>query len=147
MLKGDCGGSVIINKYLITMYIKEFDRWNESKKLIDSRNENHISSFRERDIWWCSIGVNIGSEEDGKNTLFERPVLVLKKFNNRMAWIIPVTSRMKNGKYYFNFDNEVVLLSHIRFVSVKRFNRFIKRISTYDFSLIRWSLCDLINFD
>ena len=49
MLKGDCGGSVIINKYLITMYIKEFDRWNESKKLIDSRNENHISSFRERD--------------------------------------------------------------------------------------------------
>ena len=38
-------------------------------------------NFSEREIWWCSIGANIGHEEDGKHRYFERPVIVLRKYN------------------------------------------------------------------
>lgn len=41
--------------------------------------------FYEREIWWCSLGVNIGFEQDGTNDLFERPVLVIKKIQPRRA--------------------------------------------------------------
>jgi mRNA-degrading endonuclease toxin of MazEF toxin-antitoxin module len=129
------------------MYIKNFDKWNKSKKIIENRNNNHLSSFRERDVWWCSIGINIGSEEDGKNEFFERPVLVLRKFNNRMSWVIPMSTKMRLNKYNYYFENEVALMSQLRIVSNKRLNRFIRRISTYEFSTIRWSICDLINYE
>ena len=39
---------------------KDFDRWNSSKKRIDA-DLNEID-YHEREIWWCSIGVNVGSQ-------------------------------------------------------------------------------------
>ena len=128
------------------MYIKEFDRWNKSKKSFENRLESHVS-FRERDVWWCSIGVNLGSEEDGKNDLFERPVLVVRKFNRYMAWVIPMSTKVKYNQYHFHLVNETIMLSQLRTVSVKRFNRFVDRISTYDFSMIRSRASDLLRYD
>jgi mRNA interferase MazF len=56
---------------------KDFRKWHFRKKLVhESKN---IPYFYEREIWWCSIGLNVGYEQDGKNDNFERPVLVLKK--------------------------------------------------------------------
>jgi hypothetical protein len=31
------------------------------------------------DIWWASIGENVGSEINGKSRLFSRPVIIFKK--------------------------------------------------------------------
>lgn len=47
------------------------------------------------------MGVNIGYEEDGKNEKFERPVLILKKFNQYLILVVPLSSKIKNNKYYF----------------------------------------------
>ncbi len=60
----------------------------------------HFSSlnkkyFLEREIWWAGIGSNVGHEEDGKNKGFERPVLILKKFNKYLVLIIPLSSKIK----------------------------------------------------
>ena len=60
---------------------KDFDSWAEVKKKIHEKGFN--SYFKERDVWWCRLGVNIGDEEDGKGNSFLRPVLVIKKFNRR----------------------------------------------------------------
>jgi hypothetical protein len=60
------------------MHQKDFDGWNNVKKKVDTHNTSSLY-FKEREIWWASTGVNIGSESDGKNELFERPVLILKK--------------------------------------------------------------------
>ncbi len=128
------------------MYVKEFNRWNGVKQMIEKRH-TRVTSFRERDVWWCSLGVNVGNEEDGKNNLFERPVLVMKKFNNHTAWILPMSTKMKVNQFYFHMEKESVLLSQLRFVSARRFNRFVKRISTYEFQLIRGHLTDLIKYD
>lgn len=125
---------------------KNFDGWNQQKKALQKGFE--FLSIHEREIWWCSLGLNLGDEEDGKNFFFERPVLVLKKFNNRIAWILPLTSKPKSGNYYHAlfYDGNVstVILSQIRLVSVKRFRRFIRKISLDQFAEIQGKLIELI---
>ena len=46
-------------------YIKDYNKWNDSKKLVDGNNREVFGYPRE--VWWCSLGVNIGAEIDGKN--------------------------------------------------------------------------------
>lgn len=94
--------------------------------------------FKSRDIWWASLGVNIGSEEDGKNNNFERPVLVLKKFNEHLALIAPLSSKLKeNNQYYHKIliisYNNSVMISQIRIMSVKRLIRKMGRLDPVQF--------------
>ena len=63
--------------------MKDFNGWNIEKQNIESTKKDTLP-FHEREIWWCSIGINLGDEQDGKNELYERPVLVIKKFNNKV---------------------------------------------------------------
>ncbi len=58
---------------------KNFDSWNTKKKEIDTSVSNEKIYFREGDIWWCTIGINVGAESNGKGFEFRRPVLVYKK--------------------------------------------------------------------
>ncbi|MCF7834200.1 MAG: type II toxin-antitoxin system PemK/MazF family toxin [Candidatus Pacebacteria bacterium] len=123
--------------------MKDFDFWNKKKKILEEkRNKNLV--FNERDIWWCSIGLNIGSEQDGKNELFERPVLVIKKFNKKVCWVLPITRKNKEGYYYhvldYNFEKSFVILSQLRLISTKRFTRFIRKISSDQFEIIKGKL-------
>jgi hypothetical protein len=55
------------------MYIKEFDQWNEVKKRIQSEQRNIY--IRSGEVRWCTVGVNLGSEMDGKGKSYTRPVL------------------------------------------------------------------------
>ncbi len=41
-----------------------FDNWNKLKKSIDNGNKKVF--FKERDIFYISLGQNIGYEENGK---------------------------------------------------------------------------------
>ena len=105
-------------------------------------------SFHEREIWWCSIGLNLGDEQDGKNELFERPVLIIKKFNNKICWVLPMTTKQKDGIYYHQLEHDgkifSVILSQIRLVSVKRFRRFIRKISPHQFEKIQNKLASFL---
>ncbi|MSU44991.1 type II toxin-antitoxin system PemK/MazF family toxin [Candidatus Nomurabacteria bacterium] len=107
-----------------------------------------ILAFHEREIWWYSIGINLGDEQDGKNELFERPVLVLKKFNNKVCWVLPMSTKPKDGIYYHTLEHEgkifLVILSQLRLVSVKRFRRFVRKISPHQFELIQNKLINFI---
>ena len=131
----------------IFMYQKDFDGWNVEKKQLEDLAPDSLS-FHEREIWWCSIGVNLGDEQDGKNSLYERPILVLKKFSRRLAWVLPMTTKAKTGIYYevlsYQGMNYTVILSQLRLVSVKRFRRFIRKISPQQFAIIQQRIVDLI---
>ena len=59
--------------------MKPFDRWNKVKQRLERKNIDNSFHFYEREVWWCSLGVNVGVEVDGKNHQFERPVLVSYK--------------------------------------------------------------------
>ena len=66
------------------MYRKDFDGWNEKKKTLDTAKPKVFP--KEREVWVCSYGINVGNEQNGTSQNYERPVLVLKKFNNQMVW-------------------------------------------------------------
>ncbi|OGI83493.1 hypothetical protein A2997_00705 [Candidatus Nomurabacteria bacterium RIFCSPLOWO2_01_FULL_36_10b] len=126
---------------------KDFDSWNKEKKSLENVGHNTLV-FHEREIWWCSIGINLGDEQDGKNELFERPVLILKKFNNKVAWVLPMSTKQKDGIYYHNLGHDekvfTVILSQLRLASVKRFRRLVRKISPHQFELIQNKLINFI---
>ncbi len=128
-------------------YVKDFDTWNKEKIQIEQVSLDRLS-FHEREIWWCSMGLNIGDEEDGKNELFERPILVLRKFNKKIAWILPLSTKIKTGDFYHTIDHDgrtfSVLLSQVRLLSVKRFRRYIRKISPHQASLIKEKFIKLL---
>ena len=127
--------------------MKDFNQWNEEKKSLENIGRNTLA-FHEREIWWCSIGINLGDEQDGKNELFERPVLIIKKFNNKVCWILPMTTQQKDGIYYHQLEHDgkifSVILSQIRLASVKRFRRFVRKISPHQFELIQNKLVNFL---
>lgn len=115
-------------------YIKLYDKWNHFKKTLDSINIT--IPFFEKEIWSIAIGVNIDIEIDGKGGNFERPVLVIKKFNRNYALVLPIT-RIHNtntGMHIIishkNLDiRSAVVLSQLQRVSNYR---FIYRIGILD---------------
>ena len=115
---------------------KNFDKWNKNKKKIHTKNDRIL--FHEREIWWCALGVNIGFEQDGKNHDFERPVIIFRKFNNEVCLALPITTRAKNGKFYFTYDHDErqfsIILSQIRLIDAKRLLRKIRTLSRKEFS-------------
>ena len=127
--------------------MKDYDAWNHEKKFLQQA-DREAPVFHERQIWWCSIGYNLGDEQDGKNELFERPVLVVKKFNDRIAWIVPFTSKPKAGVYYHSLDYQgnisTAILSQLRLVSAKRFRRLIRRITPNQLLIIQHKIMNLL---
>ena len=118
---------------------KNFRRWHFLKEQLNKREK--VIYFREREIWWCSLGLNVGFEEDGKNYRFERPVLILKKFSKDLFLALPTTTKNKENKYYYKFKNGnrecSVILSQMRATSSKRLLRRIRKISPDDFENIK----------
>ncbi|MEK7559710.1 MAG: type II toxin-antitoxin system PemK/MazF family toxin [Patescibacteria group bacterium] len=126
---------------------KDFDAWNIKKKKIHSVEFEELP-FHEREIWWCSIGINVGDEQDGKNEFFERPVLIIKKFNRKLAWILPMSAKPKEGRFYYklSYKGQIfsVILSQLRLLSVKRFHRFVRKISPKQFGEIKQLLISFL---
>ena len=109
-----------------------FDVWNSLKKEIDFSIPDY--NFSEKEIWWCSFGKNIGNEQDGKNSNFERPVIILKKWSGNFFIGLPMTSKNKinekNQKFYFKYDLNDVDLGYVILTQIKSFSnkRLIRRM-------------------
>lgn len=118
----------------------KFIEWAKLKFKIHKANEINFY-FKEREIWWCSLGVNIGHEQDGKNKNFERPVLILKKFNKHILWILPLTRVNKQNKYYFQIEQggegSFVVLSQMKLISSKRLTRKMRNVKDNEFTEIK----------
>ena len=125
---------------------KDFDTWSTLKKSINSKEDKTL--FHEGEIWWCSIGLNIGVEIDGKNEDFERPVFIYKKINSQSFIGVPVTSRVKNNKYYLSIKiknkDTYFCFNQIKTFSSKRLLRKLSKISDSKYDKISLSFKDLI---
>jgi len=122
---------------------KDFDNWNKLKKVINKKETDDEFNFHAGDIWWTTLGVNIGKEIDGKNETFERPVLILKVINRHTLYILLLTSRDNFiDRYHYKVDYEnggsgVAVLSQIRVISSNRLLRNLSKISKEDLLKIR----------
>ena len=133
-------------KNLDTENIKlDFLDWTELKIRLDLIATNNVF-FKERDIWWTSLGKNIGSEQDGKNENFTRPILIIKKFNQETFLGLPTSTKIKNSKYYYIFEKDckkyTVNLSQLRLLSNKRLLKKMWRLDKKDFQNIKEKLKD-----
>jgi mRNA interferase MazF len=129
--------------------MKDFDNWNNLKKKLENKVSNKL--FREGEIWWCSFGENLGKEVCGKNIYFERPALILRKFDNDTALALPITSTIKEGSFYCNLflngKERNVLLHQARFISSKRLLRKIEKISSKKLSFVEESFSKLYKIE
>jgi len=129
---------------MIQKYFKDFDGWNRKKKKVN--NAIPIKEFSEKEIWWASLGVNVGREIDGKHHNYERPILVLRKFNSETLWALPLTSTLKEGTYFYDLMIKETIrtlpLLQLRMISSKRLLRKIERIPDTEF----FNICEKLIF-
>lgn len=118
---------------------KKFSEWNELK--IQLHNNKKEQYFKERDIFWVSIGVNIGFEQDGKGEIFSRPVLIVKKYGKNIFFGIPLSTQLKEGSFFFDFEldgqKSSALLVQARIYDAKRLENKIGKLSVEDFKRLK----------
>ena len=125
---------------------KDFDKWNSRKKELNGGQSNF---YRARDIRWCSLGINIGFEQDGKNQTYRRPVLVIKGFSSNVCLIVPLTTSTKINPYHINIGvisgkDNFVIISQIRLIDTKRLHDRIAILDQNKFDEIRKAIRNLI---
>jgi mRNA interferase MazF len=120
--------------------IKIFADWTKLK--IRIHVADNLAYPKKKEVWWVSLGQNVGVEANGKNNQFERPAVVLKVFNNQGFLVAPTSSKVKDGPYFIaspdiGGQKGIINLSQIRSISVKRFIRKIGELNDDDFNKIR----------
>ena len=120
--------------------LKDFDEWNKVKKNVNAYNNRRY--YKAREIWWCKLGINIGFEQDGTGKEFDRPVLVIKRFNKDISIVAPLTTSNKNNKYYISISkiggkNAKVIISQIKLIDTKRFYKREAILDKETFNLIK----------
>lgn len=125
---------------------KDFDSWNEKKKLLHQKEEALF--YHEREIWWCALGVNIGFEQDGTGTECNRPVLILKGLSRQTFLAVPLTTSSKAHPFrpfigVVEGEDAHALLSQLRVVDVRRLQRKIGYLKKEIFEQIRKIVKDM----
>lgn len=120
--------------------MKRFLEWiGVKEQLHDMEHKPPFVSVR--DLWWASLGENVGSEMNGKSKRFSRPVVVLKKLAHGFYLVAPTTTRAHEGTWYvhihFSGQDEYVCLNQIRTIDYRRLHSKLGQISPDDFSLVQ----------
>jgi len=128
--------------------VKKYDDWNEIKKKIDIKTKKIVVP-KEREVYWASIGENIGNEQNGKGDIFSRPVLIIKRFSRSMFFGVPLSTQVKEGTFFYNFTfldkPSNALIVQGRLFDSKRLENRIGMINKDDFENIKKNLKWLLN--
>jgi len=134
------------NKHLIEQ--TKYNKWNKVKQKLNTKD--NIIKFNQGNIYFMSVGHNIGNEIYGHNNLFLRPVLVYRKLSSKLFIGIPLTSKRKDGNYYFNFKykkdiSSTALLNQIRVFDIRRTAYYSGYINIKDLAILKGKINDLMN--
>ncbi|OGG63381.1 hypothetical protein A3C21_02930 [Candidatus Kaiserbacteria bacterium RIFCSPHIGHO2_02_FULL_59_21] len=120
---------------------KDFQKWHDKKEKIHTGRPYVF--FQEREVWFCSLGANVGYEQDGSGDEFLRPVVIVKKFNTEICFAVPLTKGKKKEKpYYFTFSfrprvQSTGILSQMRLIDAKRLRYKVGTISEKAFGVLK----------
>jgi mRNA-degrading endonuclease toxin of MazEF toxin-antitoxin module len=130
------------------------DEWHPEKIRVNA----HCSapkSFKNSDIWWCIIGINIGCEVDGKQH-HARPVLIIKRFGKSSFFGLPLTSQIKAEPWAIPINiiykqttapeklKSYCLLTQGRTFDSRRLTTKIGTLSTREFEQVKQSFSQLV---
>lgn len=120
--------------------MKEFLKWIGLKEKL--HNQEHRPPLISRgDIWWASVGENVGSEINGKNKLFSRPIIIFKKLAHGFYFVVPTTTKIKAGTWYVKFRQQekemVACLHQARAIDYRRLSSKLGTLDDEDFLRIK----------
>lgn len=119
---------------------KKFNGWMILKDSLHNSG-SRPAGYKTRDVWWVSLGRNVGFEEDGKGNFYNRPVIVLRGFSRGLFWGIPLSHTENRGAYYHEFilngEVSVALLSQMRTFDTLRLISKYGVVSKQDFNNIK----------
>jgi mRNA interferase MazF len=125
---------------------KDFDLWNTKKKLVNSERSR---LYTVREVWWCRIGINVGSEQDGNGKDFLRPVLIIRGFGADTCMVIPLTTSLR--QHFLRVPVGIIqgksasaLLSQIRVIDTRRLVEKIGFLEKDLFQELRKTVKDLL---
>jgi len=129
------------------MHKKDYSDWQKLKSSV--HNDKKRPKFHEREIWFTTLGSNVGFEQDGQGEDYLRPVVIVRKFNNEVCLVVPLTKNQKKGIHYFSFSYQegvisTAILSQIKLIDSKRLNYKSGYIPKKDFISLKEKLKQLI---
>ena len=121
------------------MVAKDYESWFPIKEKLDGYS--NAPSFKEREVWWTHIGVNVGYEIFGKGVGFTRPVLIIRKYSNFTFLGAPLSttpSKYKNQvPSKFKGKEGTVRLDQLRTFDARRLVYFMGHLNRQQFEEIR----------
>ena len=78
--------------------IQKLQEWGIVKAELQTEASSVL--FKEGEVWWANVGMNLGEEIFGKGDRFKRPVLVFRKITKNLFLGLPITSQERNGDWY-----------------------------------------------
>lgn len=120
-------------------FIKQIKAWLDLKINLWTSEKRIV--FKQGEIWWCSLGFNLGEEIFGKGEKFTRPVLVFKKFTSNSFMGLPLTLKGKKGSWYVEIETGKIrrwaLLNQARILDKRRLTNRIGFISEANFKKVK----------
>ncbi len=125
---------------------KNFDAWNDLKKKIETEERRF---YTVREVWWCRLGLNIGTEQDGKGEEYARPCLILRGFGSEACLVAPLTTSLRKHSLRISIGviegkEAKVNLSQMRVIDTRRLVRKIGFIDKEIFTTIRKTAKDIL---
>lgn len=126
---------------------KDFNNWAEIKKKL---HENEVVRlYHAREVWWCSLGVNVGFEQDGDGAEYQRPVLVLKGLSKNTCLVIPLTTSAHKHPMRISLGEIAgkeasAIISQMRVIDTKRLEEKVGFINKEIFETIRKAVRDML---
>ncbi len=126
---------------------KDFGNWNTLKEKIHQKSDRKF--YHAREIWWCSLGVNVGHEQDGGGKTSQRPVLIVKGLGSETCLIVPLTTSAHTHPYRISLgkigeENASVIILQIRVIDTKRLVEKIEWLDKDVFERIRKAIKDML---
>ncbi len=131
---------IILNALIFIMHVKRFLEWIGLKEKLDSII--HRPPFvSEGEVWWASLGENVGYEINGKSKDFTRPVLVFRKLSSGFYFVIPLTTQVHIGSWYVNYKQAgkdiTACLHQARAIDYRRLHRRLGEVDQMDFQRVQ----------
>jgi mRNA interferase MazF len=125
---------------------KDFDGWNEVKKKTDAEQRR---LYTVREVWWCRLGVNVGTEQDGKGEWCVRPCVIMRGFGPDACLIAPLTTSVRTHALrvpvgLVEGQEARANLSQLRVVDTRRLEAKISFLDKEAFSQLRKAAKDLL---
>ncbi len=125
---------------------RNFKAWMPIKERLHYSGKR--PTITEGEVWWASVGENVGSEICGKGDGCMRPVIVFKKLNANSFLAVPLTSKMHEGSWYAHFElnnkRQNAVVSQIECMSVLRLHRKLGELTNGDFQIVKTAFSKLV---